>query len=329
MLLATLLAVAACSGGGGTSDSGGGASSGRKTAGAPTCTVTAEAGPEPTTHSIEAGGTKRTYLLAAPRRYDGRPPAPLVVDLHGFTSNAADQDAMSRLSEKGTARGFVVVTPQALDVNLGSGPQPLWNVFAAYSEATKEAVSTTAPVAPPPGDDVAFLNGLVDRLESDLCVDPDREYVTGMSNGAGMAAWLVCQPSNRFAAAAFVSGINQTKACPAATVPPFVAFHGDSDAVDPYTGGDLAGFPIGMPAVEERVADFAAKQGCGTPPTEQKAPRGVVHEVWPCPAGQAAELYRVIGGSHSWPGSPDPRLGPTRSIDASDLILRFFDRHRR
>ena len=35
-------------------------------------------------------------------------------------------------------------------------------------------------------DDVGFVAALLDKVEADLCVDPNRVYLTGMSNGAMM-----------------------------------------------------------------------------------------------------------------------------------------------
>jgi poly(3-hydroxybutyrate) depolymerase len=58
----------------------------------------------------------------------------------------------------------------------------------------------------------------------------------------------------------------------------------------------------------------------------------------------AAELYQVVGGGHAWPGAPTPADAPAgaagglgasvraraaRVVDATALILDFFDRHRR
>ncbi len=325
-LACALLLTAGCSSG--DDDTAPGTTRATTTAPAP-CPSAVGHDPEPTPQTFEIDGLERKYLLAVPEGYDGATPAPVVVDLHGFTSTAEAQDGASRLSEKGTKRGYVVVTPQALDADVGGGPQPLWNVFGAEDTSTTLPTSTTEPVEEPVGNDLTFLNGLLDHLEDELCLDESREYVTGMSNGAGMSTWLVCQPSNRFAAAAYVSGINQVKACPASTVPPFIAFHGDADVPDPYTGGDLAGFPLGIPAVEDRVEEFGSKQGCSGERTEREVADDVVLISWSCPAGKAAELYKILGGSHSWPGSESTDPGTTQSIDASDLMLDFFDEHHR
>lgn len=317
---ALVVLTAACSGADGSSPATNTTSAASTTDGG--CIPTVEVSPRPESQSFPSGGIERRYLIAGPAERDGRTLAPVVVDLHGFTSTPEAQDEVTELSARGAAAGFVVVTPAALETDIGNGPQTLWNVFAAYDTST--TVPDVEQVEPPEGDDIAFIDSLLDRLEDDLCLDPAREFVTGMSNGAGMATWLVCQPGSRFAAAAYVAGINQTKACPADDVAPFIAFHGDADAPDPYEGGALVGIPLGLPPVEERAAEFALKQGCDEVPAERAVADDVVHLEWDCPDDGVAELYRVIGGSHSWPGSPDDVPGTTHSIDATALILDFF-----
>jgi polyhydroxybutyrate depolymerase len=137
----------------------------------------------------------------------------------------------------------------------------------------------------------------------------------------------MCQPTSRFAAAAPVAGLTQGLACPTTDLPPFVAVADTADPQVSYTGGTLAGFKLGIPAVEDRMADFAQKQGCRATHRDTKVAKDVVHMVWNCPKGSAAELYKVIGGTHEWPGSPNGRPGTTSGIDATARILDFFDAH--
>ena len=82
------------------------------------------------------------------------------------------------------------------------------------------------------------------------------------------------------------------------------------------------------------MAGWAAFDGCGTPATTTRRRRAIEHVVYPdCPAGGTVELYRVVDGGHTWPGAfpiNPARLGPTTSaIDATALMLAFFDAHPR
>ncbi len=51
-----------------------------------------------------------------------------------------------------------------------------------------------------------------------------------------------------------------------------------------------------------------------------------------CDGGGAVELYTVVGGGHTWPGSSinlgDPSL-TTQTIDANEIALNWFAAHPR
>lgn len=270
--------------------------------------------------TLEYGGASRKYLISVPADAEELGAMPLVLDLPGFGSTSESQDESTQMASKGTERGYIVVTPEASLATVGTRTGPMWNVVGAFSDAP---VDPDADVDLSQSNDIGFLDALVDHLEETMCVDTDREYITGMSVGAGMATWMICQDGTRFAAAAPVAGLTQGLFCPADTVPPFITFHGDADSQVDYTGGTLSGFDLGIPAVEERAADFAERQGCTADTTETPIGDDVVHIVWDCPDGATAEVYKILGGEHVWPGSE--RGGATQTVDASSLILDFFD----
>ena len=254
------------------------------------------------------GGVARDYELEIPPGYDGTSRAPLLLSLHGFTSSIADVDAVTRFPELAGRRGYVVVTPQAprVDLPVATGPVdvPLWNiapVFRPRAGAVPGAGTT---------DDLGYLDGLLDHLESTLCIDTGREYVSGISLGAGMTMALVCERAHRFAAAAPVAGVNLAVTCDAPTATPLIAFHGDADPFVRYQGRDFFGVDVGLPSVERRMAQFAAFGGCAAAPTVSRPDAAVRHLTWTCPSGMAAELYRVVGGAHAWPGAPTPEPVP-------------------
>ncbi len=55
-------------------------------------------------------------------------------------------------------------------------------------------------------DDVGFIEALLDKLESNLCIDRDRVFATGISNGGMFVHRLGCDLPGRFAAIAPVAG---------------------------------------------------------------------------------------------------------------------------
>ena len=63
---------------------------------------------------MQFGDREREYTLHLPPGYDGRERLPVILNLHGFTSNMDQQDTVSNLPEMAGERGYAVVTPQAL-----------------------------------------------------------------------------------------------------------------------------------------------------------------------------------------------------------------------
>jgi polyhydroxybutyrate depolymerase len=282
--------------------------------------------PGVTTRTITVEGEARSYLLEVPRRYRRNRPARLVFDFHGLGSNMQQEAALSGLNAKGSAGGFVVVTPDGS----GTGTRKGWGIPPLRNNA------------------VPFVRQLLARTEARLCIDTDAVFSTGISNGGILSMSLACALPGTFAAVAPVAGVNVTRPCSTGTPKVAVlAFHGTADPVIPFAGGALfQGFgnigprPTGgvlaalrARPVDDAVAGWAAFDRCRTPPVVAAVATDVGHTTYPsCADGTSVQLYTVDGGGHTWPGSrfPVPRLGATtQSIDATDLILRFFAAHPR
>jgi polyhydroxybutyrate depolymerase len=83
-------------------------------------------------------------------------------------------------------------------------------------------------------------------------------------------------------------------------------------------------------AVNESVAAWAERDGCEPQPSQtQVGDHVMLIEYTGCADDASVQFYSVSRGGHTWPGAIDvPRLGPvTDEIDATDLILDFFDEH--
>ncbi len=315
--------------------------------------------PEPGTELLslaggEVSGTRsddpeREVQRVIPESYDGVEPAPLLLSLHGFTSNIEQIDLFSDLPTRAAERGYVLLTPQALPATVPFRDEtidaPFWNVMPEQSGAIEGAQ-----------DDLAYLRGLVDDTMAQLCIDADRVYVTGNSNGAGMAAALACDGDDRFAAIAPVSGINLAGRCDEPSAVSVIAFHGDADPLVAYDGGSAATLALDIPAVSDQVASFAGADGCDREPGVSEPFEDIRLSAWTdCGEGLAVELYTVIAGGHTWPGMLNyvemaklSALGEnqelarlagldlgeiaghmTTSIEATQLMLDFFDGHQR
>jgi polyhydroxybutyrate depolymerase len=290
-----------------------------------------------TVETISAPEGTRSYRLHVPPSYTGADPVPLVLDLHGYTSNAIEQQYYSGLWERADqpGGGFVVVIPEGLPEVPGVPDSQHWNhvQFGGLQ------------------DDVAFLSDLLDEMEATLCIDPNRIFSTGMSNGGEMSIRLACSLSSRIAAIAPVAGAyyppftlteppapwqNSAETCADTRPMPVIAFHGTDDFEVPFEGGlDAGGFDYRL-ALDNTTPDddvmqaWAAHNGCTSGRQESTVTSEVRLVTYTgCDDGADVLLYIVDGGGHTWPGSFDlPPLGyTTQDISATDLMLEFFQLH--
>jgi polyhydroxybutyrate depolymerase len=267
--------------------------------------------------TIASGGTTREYLLEVPPGYTGSDALPLVLNFHGYGSNANQQAAYSGLPAKGDAGGFIVVTPQG-----SGGDKPFWNSFGVRALP----------------DDVGFAIEMLNALEAQLCIDTARVFATGISNGASMSVRLACELSDRIAAVAGVAGVYFPRDCSPTRPVPVLSFHGTADPVVPYNGGPItAGISqmlnLSAPPEEDAIREWAQHNGCNLTPAIEQTSASVRHIMYSgCQEGANVELYSIDGGGHTWPGAavdaaPDV-LGPTtHEISATDLIWDFFVAH--
>jgi polyhydroxybutyrate depolymerase len=259
--------------------------------------------------TITVDGTVRTYRLAVPASYRPGRPTPLILDFHGSGSDAEQQSAYSGLPAAGAAAGYLVVTPDALGGN--------WDLAT-------------------PGTPTADQR-LVAALESDLaaryCVDRSRIYAAGISLGSEFSTIVACDPADRIAAVGLVAAEYLLRPC--AGPVPVIAFHGTADPIVPYASGATGRSVPGVPVVGalQNLEAWARLDRCRPRPAVGTPARGIVRRVWSgCAGGSAVELYTVLGGGHTWPGSPvvlsESLFGPTTAaISATRLMLGFFGAH--
>ncbi|HEY7467122.1 MAG TPA: PHB depolymerase family esterase [Dehalococcoidia bacterium] len=282
-------------------------------AGAPTgggCGVASKTGSS--VQSIESSGVTRSYRLHVPKGYDPSQPTPLVLNFHGFGSNALEQERYAEYPEAADKYGFIVATPD------GTNAPRRWYI---YGEREQGYV-----------DDFAFTEALIDYLSATLCVDASRVYATGISNGGGMTSLLGCKLNDRIAAIAPVAGSPYADAqCRGKGPMPVIAFHGTDDQFVPFEGGP--GGRLGLPsgAVRDNMRDWAKHNGCNMTVQTQRIAADVVLESYGgCKDGADVQLYVVEGGGHTWPGGriEIPGLGETtHSISATELSWAFFAAH--
>ena len=271
---------------------------------------------------VKSGGHEYDVLWTVPGSYDTEPVA-LVLDFHGIGSNGPEQNAFGGFGAMAEAEGFVAVEPTGQPTiadDRNSWELPQFDIDER--------------------DDVAFVVDLIDFMAAQVCVDQQRIYATGMSNGGLFTSVLVCDLSDRIAAAVSVAGVTHPETCAPSRAVPFMAFHGTDDTVVPYGGGGestLGGseasgdfFERVMP---DEMAEFAADFACGDF-VDSVITAEVSLRSWSgCGDNVDVIFYTIEGGGHTWPGSGLSRafesgLGyTTLDVSATELAWEFFERN--
>lgn len=266
--------------------------------------------------TIESGGLERNYRLYIPTAYDGSTPVPLVLNLHGYSSDAFGQDLYANFRVIADTANFIIVLPNGTLDGLGLR---YWNCF----------IQTGIGV-----DDVAFLSELIDTISANYNIDANRVYSTGMSNGGFMSHTLACELSNKIAAIASVAGSideDRLPACDPQHPMPVMQIHGTEDETVPYDGN------FDFIPVESVIEYWTAFNNCDAAAEFTAIPDVVTsdsctaeHYVYGgCDENINVELYKIIDGGHTWPGTALTFLGVTNlDINACKEIWNFFSRYR-
>lgn len=187
-------------------------------------------------------------------------------------------------------------------------------------------------------DDVGFINALVDHLIQRFHADPQRIYVTGMSNGAIMAYRLAAELSDRIAAISPVSGPIGTQTVLLKRPVPILHFHGTADEYTPLEGAKCEQSLSGqeLHSVDHSIQTWVRLNGCDETPTmdvlSSSGDELTVTRATYRANQNGAEVVLVLieGGGHTWPGrkSPARSLGKSSlNISANDMMWDFFQKH--
>lgn len=266
-----------------------------------------------TVHNLVHNDIEREYRLYVPEVYTGDEPVPLVFNLHGYSSNAFEQELYGDFRPIADTANFILVHPEGLE---DFGGNQFWNAFGVTGI-----------------DDVGFITAMIDTLSAEYNIDPQCVYSTGMSNGGFMSFELACVLSNRIAAVASVTGTmteERLAACDPDFARPVMQIHGTDDSTVPYNGdANLASIPA--------VVDFwVGVNECNEMPEITEVPdidpddgSTTEHFVYNDGLnGNTVEHYKVENGEHTWPGAFIDIGVTSHDFDASVEIWRFFRQHK-
>lgn len=264
------------------------------------------------TDSIFSNGVYRSYRLYIPANYTGNNSVPLILNLHGYTSNATQQQLYSNFMPIADTAGFLMVYPQGTTDSYGN---PFWN-------------AGTVPVTAV--NDTLFLNQLIDSLKLTYNIDLNRVYMTGLSNGGFMSHYMACFCNRKIKAIASVAGTFFTfwpNCNPGKTIP-VMHIHGTADPTVPYYGNSS------MTGADTTINRWIAKNNCNTTPTYSAVPNTNTTDGSTAEHYQyfitgnnksIVEFFKINNGAHTWPGSPFVIGTTNQDINASAEIWRFFN----
>lgn len=297
-----------------------------------TLTSSSFAGEELVFRKMQAGGLERSCYLHLPARHEAAGKLPVVFVLHG--GGRGDGDDVARWTgyrELADRENFIAVYPNGIDAQWNDGR------VKTFQRAKKNAEV----------DDVGFISALIDLIVRDFRGDPERIYITGLSNGGMMALRVGCEISHKLAAIAPVIANmpeNTYGKCMPEHKLPVLLMNGTDDPLVPWNGGPVGYFGKRRGKVvstNETIRFWKTHNGCNAgivawlPDRDRKDGSRVRVTTWRNQGGSCeVVLYRVEGGGHTFPGSdvPDRRLllgRKNNDIDGPEVIWSFFKKHKR
>ena len=275
--------------------------------------------------SINHDGYLRTYHLYVPSRQIEGLQSPLVIALHGRTSNGERMAQLTEFNRLADQKNFIVAYPDGIDQQ--------WNYLHGLSEPDNKP------------NDSEFLLALIDDIRGRQLIDPGRIYVTGISNGGFMAQRLACYAPRVFAAYASVAAggyafmdLNCKHEAPIN----MLYIHGTADELIPWRGLGVEDKNGNRQRVTMSILNsvrfWSDRNQCDAEIRSQEIlPAGnspgtqvKILKTRQCANNAEVVLFAIIGGGHNWPGRADfipPRIAGLVNMDihASDVIWSFFD----
>ena len=274
-------------------------------------------------------GGMRQYHLFVPTSLDQilRPPAPLMVMLHGCGQSAAEFAHVTRMNALAAREGFMVLYPQQDRLHNVQGCWNWWDTQNGQAQA-----------------EAATLMQAITQVTVMHNVDRKRVAIAGLSAGASMAALMAATYLDRFCAVAMHSGVapgaahsglgalaamqgHRTEDVALTAVgkarsavarqrllPPLLVLQGEKDRIVRASNG------------EQAAALWAGIAGA-TPKPAHRLQRGKRHG-WVQTDFMAnrhlcTRLCEIEQLGHAWSGGPKREFSDPAGPDASRMIWRF------
>lgn len=250
------------------------------------------------------GDITREYIMHQPDTVDAN--TPIVIVMHGFTSNSFTIQERTEFDTLADEHGFVVVYPQGT-----ANPAPHWDANLTFSEV----------------DDVGFLIALIEYLQQEFNLSSEYVFATGFSNGGFMSYTLACETEDTFTAIASVSGLMSGATwdtCDRTEAMNVLHIHGLADIVVPPDGTmTTVGGWGGAPAIEDMMQYWKDLNQTQVEETLTVNTYTTGYRYTSNTNDNQVWLYLIDDYPHAWPG-PNDNVAFDEGFSASELIWEFF-----
>ena len=247
----------------------------------------------------------RQYVSYIPQIYNPSVSTPLLFNFHGRGGNPFTAINNADFRDIADTANFIIVHPKGL---LNSSGESHWN----YGNTTV--------------DDIGFINSLYNKLIIDYNIDLSRVYSVGMSNGGAMSYFLACDMNDKIAAIASVTGAMtsyQLSSCNPIHSTPILQIHGTNDTV------------VNFSSMQYGLEYWRSYNNCNLiadtiliPNYDLSDSSTVEHVIYGNgDNGVTTELFKIINGGHSWPGSNFNFGGTNFDINASEEVWKFLSKY--
>ncbi len=268
------------------------------------------------TDTIYIDTFQREFIVFKPQAYfsDSNRLFPMIINLHGYTSDALQQLLYTNMNAYADTAEFIVIYPYGTKDTTGNR---YWN----------------AGFSPIGADDVFFLDSLISYMTTFDRVDPNGIFICGLSNGGIMSYYMACFSKSEIRAIGSVAGTPLVSwfPCQAKRIP-IIHFHGTADNTVPYNGGYIPRLKDSFLSVNRLIEFWQGHNFCVETPDSTLIDidltdgTQVIHYRWKHKTKDyyPVELFKIIDGGHTWPGASFIYDVTTQDIDASSELIRFF-----
>jgi len=250
-----------------------------------------------------------------PSDYNPKVKTPLVIFLHGFAPlTPAWYDILLPLQKDAVNNGYIYAEPDGSVDGLG---EYYWNATDACCD-----MFGNNP------DHVGYILALVESIQQQYNIDPQRIHLVGHSNGGFMCHRMACESPQTFASIVSIAGAmwNEEFNCEPSEPIHVLEIHGTFDYIIWWVGGVIGLTPY--PGVNTTIEFWATHNGCSTTATNggnfdldwliwfDETTRWIYEGCNDSVAG-SAELWEVTAGDHF----------PAMSDEGIHALFEYLDTH--